>query len=500
MPKEALMPEPGSVSRRTFLETSATTAAVTLVSRHVLGGPRHVPPSDRINVAYVGCGTQGLRQLMPALKNENLRITAVCDPNRKSEDYVEWFRNELRDKIRAFLSDPGWGEGAKACPCGREVGKELVDRHYGAAPGAPCHAYSDFREMLAKEKDLDAVYVMTPDHLHAAVALAAMKAGKHVIMHKPLGNVFHEARLVAQTARDTGAATHMFCAAGQQATSQIAEWVQAGAIGRVREVHNWSARPFWPQGMTSLPTETVPVPDGLDWDLWLGPVPHRGYHPAYTNAVFRGWYDFGTGALGDMGHYSFFQIFKVLKLGSPLTVEASRSQLWKIDDLLWKKQVNTVSYPQASLIRWEFPRGVALHWYDGGLRPPKLRELEEDGEPMPEEGLLFVGSEGKILAGFTAEGPRLIPKAKMQAFAPPPQTLPRPAEELEQWIRACRGTAPSDASFESVTAISETILLGTIAVRVDKKLRWDASNVRFVDAPEADALMARSEYREGWKL
>jgi hypothetical protein len=327
-----------------------------------------------------------------------------------------------------------------------------------------------------------------------------MKAGKHVIVHKPLGNVFHEARLVSQTARQTGAATHMFCAAGNQTAPQIAEWVQAGAIGRVREVHNWSARPYWPQGMTSLPTETVPVPDGLDWDLWLGPVPHRPYHPAYTNAVFRGWYDFGTGALGDMGHYSFFQIFKILKLGLPLTVEASRSQFWKIDDLLWKKQINTVSYPQASLIRWEFPGGVALNWYDGGLRPPKLRELEEDGEPMPEEGLLFVGTEGKILAGFTAESPRLVPKAKMQAFAPPPQTLPRPAEELEQWIRACRGTAPSDASFENVAAISETILLGTIAVRVDKKLRWDASNIRFIDAPEADALMARSEYREGWKL
>jgi hypothetical protein len=143
---------------------------------------------------------------------------------------------------------------------------------------------------------------------------------------------------------------------------------------------------------------------------------------------------------------------------------------------------------------------VAVHWYDGGLRPPKLRELEEDGEPMPEEGLLFVGSEGKILAGFTAENPRLVPKAKMQAFAPPPQTLPRPAEELDQWIRAIRGGAPSDASFENVAAISETILLGTIAVRVDGKLRWDAANARFVDAPEADALMARPGYREGWKL
>jgi len=498
------MPKPGSVSRRTFLEKSATTAAVTLVSRHVLGGPRHVPPSDRINVGFVGCGTQGLRQLMPALQRPDLRIAAVCDPNRRSEDYVEWARFELRDKVRAFLKDPAWAEGARACPCGREVGREIVDRHYGASAGAGVPAYTDFREMLAKEKDLDAVYVMTPDHLHAPIAVAAMRAGKHVITHKPLATVLGEAQVVVRTARDTGAATHMFCAAGQQTAPQIAEWIQAGAIGPVREVHNWSTRPYWPQGMTSLPAETVAVPDGLDWDLWLGPVPHRPYHPAYTNAVFRGWYDFGTGALGDMGHYSFFQIFKILKLGSPLTVEATRSQYWKIDELLWKKQVNTVSFPQASLVRWEFPERagmppLALHWYDGGLRPPKLRELEEEGAPMPEEGLLFVGDSGKILAGFTGESPRLVPKARMQAFQPPPPTLPRPAEELEQWVRACRGTAPSDASFENVAAVSETILLGTIAVRVDKKLRWDAASARFVDAPEADALMTRT-VREGWAL
>jgi hypothetical protein len=498
------MPKPGSVSRRTFLEKSATTAAVTLVSRQVLGGPRHVPPSDRINVGFVGCGTQGLRQLMPALQRPDLRIAAVCDPNRRSENYVEWARFELRDKVRAFLKDPAWAEGARACPCGREVGREIVDRHYGASAGAGVPAYTDFREMLAKEKDLDAVYVMTPDHLHAPVAVAAMRAGKHVITHKPLATVLGEAQVVVRTARDTGAATHMFCAAGQQTAPQIAEWIQAGAIGPVREVHNWSTRPYWPQGMTSLPAETVAVPDGLDWDLWLGPVPHRPYHPAYTNAVFRGWYDFGTGALGDMGHYSFFQIFKILKLGSPLTVEASRSQYWKIDELLWKKQVNTVSFPQASLVRWEFPERagmppLALHWYDGGLRPPKLRELEEEGAPMPEEGLLFVGDSGKILAGFTGESPRLVPKARMQAFQPPPPTLPRPAEELEQWVRACRGTAPSDASFENVAAVSETILLGTIAVRVDKKLRWDAASARFVDAPEADALMTRT-VREGWAL
>jgi predicted dehydrogenase len=309
---------------------------------------------------------------------------------------------------------------------------------------------------------------------------------------------------VIGTARDTGAATHMFCAAGLPSTAELSEWIRGGAIGPVREVHNWSTRPFWPQGMTSLPTETVPAPDGLDWDLWLGPVPHRPYHPAYTHAVFRGWYDFGSGALGDMGHYSFFQVFKVLKLGAPLTVEASRSQYWRIDELLWKRRVNAVSYPQASLVRWEFPERegmppVALHWYDGGLRPPKPRELEEDHEPMPEEGLLFVGDDGKILADFNGRNPRLVPRARMARFQPPPPTLARPAEELDQWIRACRGGAASDASFENVAALSETILLGTIAVRVDKKLQWDSASFRFKGAPEADALMTRA-YREGWKL
>jgi hypothetical protein len=494
-----------SLSRRAFLERGATTAAVTLVSRHVLGGPGHVAPSDQIRVGYVGVGTQGIRQLMPALQRSDLRITAVCDPNRRTDDYIEWFRHELRDKIRTFLSDSTWGEGAQACPCGREVGQEIVDRHYGSAPGAGCHTYSDFREMLERETDLDAVYVMTPDHLHATVALAAMKKGKHVVTHKPLSNVLHEARLAVKTAQETGLATQMFCAAGQDSTPTIEEWIQAGAIGAVREVHNWSTRPFWPQGMTMRPAETPPVPEGLEWDLWLGPVPHLPYHPAYRNAVFRGWYDFGTGALGDMGHYSFFQIFKILKLGSAATVEASRSQYWRIDDFLWKKQENALSYPRASLIHWDFPERegrppVTLHWYDGGLQPPLPKELAEDGEPMPEEGLLFVGDEGKILADFSGRQPRLIPKARMARFQPPPQTLPRPAEEMDQWVRAIRGEAPSDASFPSVYPFAEAILLGTIALRVAGKLRWDAQKAKFEGSPDADALMLRGQYREGWEL
>lgn len=500
---------PKSISRRRFLETSASTAAAAIVPRSVLGGAGFVAPSDRINIGFVGAGSQGLRQLMAALPNPAINVVAVCDPNRSSEDYIPWFRNELRDKIRHFLNRPDWGAADKGCRCGREAGREVIETYYGqqrpSGSYRGCTPYADFRELLDKEPDLDAVYVMTPDHLHATVALAGMEKGKHVITHKPISNVYHETRLAIDTARRTGVATHMFCAAGNRTTPQICEWVWRGAIGPVREVHNWSSRPFWPQGMTEYPGEQVPVPDGLEWDLWLGPVPHRSYHPALTNAVFRGWYDFGAGALGDMGHYSSFQIYKILKLGFPTSVEASRSQYWAIIDHLWQKQENLIAYPRASMIRWEFPARenmppVALHWYDGGLRPPLVRELAEDGQPMPDEGLLLVGDDGKLLAGFSGERPRLIPKAKMDRFEPPPQTLSRPIDELDQWIRACRGGEASDASFERVAPFAEAICLGNIALRVQGKLEWDAEKKLFTNSEAADQLLKRAEYRPGWEL
>lgn len=495
-----------AVTRRQFLQSTATVAtAAAIVPRHVLGGIKHVAPSEKIRVAYVGCGTQGFRQLMPALEKPELQVTAVCDPNRQSADYPQWGPDELNAKVRHFLNDQNWAKGQKGGLCGREPGLEIVNRYYekqGVTHRA--RAYSDFREMLEREEDLDAVYIMTPEHLHGTVAVQAMRKGKHVISHKPMANVLYEARLARDTARQTGAATHLFCAAGQQSTPAICEWVWGGAIGPVREVHNWSSRPFWPQGMISLPKDTPRVPEGLDWDLWLGPTPHRAYHPAYTHAVFRGWYEFGTGALGDMGHYSFHQIFEVLKLGAPLTVEAGRSQFWSITDYQWHRENNHISFPQASTIKWEFPAResmppVALYWYDGGLRPPTLPELEADGQEMPDEGMLFVGDSGKILADFTAGNPRLIPQARMREFREPEKRLPRPADELDQWIRACKGGPESDASYEKVYPFAETILLGTVAVRSDKKLKWEAAKMEFTNAPEANKLLRR-RYRDGWEL
>jgi predicted dehydrogenase len=446
--------------------------------------------------------------LIEALERPELSIVAVCDPNRKSDDYTEWGPHEVNDKVRKFLNDPAWAQGARGGLCGREAGLELVNRHYAKTKRSgqfnSCHAYTDFRELLEKEKDLDAVYIMTPEHLHAVIAVRAMREGKHVVTHKPISNVLNEVRVARDTARETGVATQLFCAAGMGSTPTIAEWIASGVIGPVREVHNWSSRPFWPQGMTSRPTDTPLVPEGLDWDLWLGPAAQVPYSPAYAPVVFRGWYDFGTGALGDMGHYSFHQIFRILKLGSPVSVEASRSQYWAIRDFTWHKQINTVTYPRASLLHWEFPaRGdqppVTLHWYDGGLLPSLPAELEADGGTLPEEGMLFVGEKGKILSGFEGENPRLIPKARMRDFQQPPKTLPRSIGELDQFIRACRGGEPADASFERAYPFAETILLGTIALRVSGKLRWDTEKFEFTNSPEANALKVRKN-RPGWEI
>lgn len=500
---------PSLVSRRQFLEsTAASAASVALAPRRAHGSTSPIPPDRPIRVAYVGCGSQGFRQLMPALEHPDLQIVAVCDPNRRSDDYPEWGRHELNDKVRRFLGDPEWAREARGGLCGREAGLEIVRRWYGRhprpGPPSPCRAYADFREMLDRETDLDAVYIMTPEHLHGVIAVQAMRRGRHVVTHKPIANVLHEVRVARDTARQTGRVAQLFCAADQASTPQLCEWLWGDAIGPVREVHNWSSRPFWPQGMTALPADTPPVPEGLDWDLWLGPVPSRPYHPSYTHAVFRGWYDFGTGALGDMGHYSLRQVFQILKLGSPTTVDATRSQFWAISDFTWHREVNLVSYPRASLIRWEFPARealppVTLHWYDGGLRPPTPAELDVDGLELPEEGLLFVGERGKILADFMGARPRLIPQSRQREFQPPPQTLAQPVDELDQFVRACRGGAEPAASFEKAYPFAETILLGTIALRVNKKLHWDAARFAFTNSDEANALKHRT-YRPGWAI
>ena len=502
------MGDKGGISRRSFLGTSAGVVGMTIVPRHVLGGPNHIAPSDKINVGYIGTGTQGIRLLLDFIRKRELQVVSVCDVNRDSMDYPEWYVHELRNKIRKFLDEPRWGEGNKGCRAGRQVGKEIVETYYAKKRAAGkykgCSAYADFRQLLEVEKDLDAVCIMTPEHLHGTIAIAAMKKGKHTITHKPLANVLTEVRLAAEIATQNKVATHMFCAASMHTTPLLCEWIWNGAIGQVLEVHNWSKRPFWPQGMTDYPKDTPLIPEGFNWDLWLGPAQYRPYNPAYTHTVFRGWYDFGTGPMGDMGHYSFYPIWKILKLGAPTSVEASRSEYWTIKHGHWHRNINTVSFPRAAMVHWEFPARdgmapVTLHWYDGGLKPPIPRELEIDNRKMPDEGLLFVGVKGKILADFSGGSPRIIPEEKMQAFKRPPKTLPQPINELDQWIRACRGEEPADARFENIRNINESICLGSIALRVGKKLKWDDENMRITNDAEANKFLYR-KYRKGWEL
>lgn len=229
------------------------------------------------------------------------------------------------------------------------------------------------------------------------------------------------------------------------------------------------------------------------------------YNITYTHAVFRGWYDFGSGALGDMGHYSLYQIFRILNLDVPVSVEAGRSQFWKIDTGTWHKQVNMISYPRSSMIHFEFAARenmppVDLYWYDGGMRPPKPVELDIDNKKMPEEGMMFVGDRGKILAGFTGTDPKIIPDAGMKEFTMPAQSLPRPIGELDQWLNACRGRKPSGARFEFAGKLSETVNLGNIALRVPDKLKWDKDGMQFTNSSDANKLIRRKVYRTGWEI
>jgi predicted dehydrogenase len=461
-----------SISRRDFVKGVCGLSAFVIVPRNVLGSPGNTPPSEKVTIACIGTGDQGMRVMLDYLKMPEVQITAVCDVN-KSGVYP-------RDEIK-----------------GREPAKEAVEKFYaeqnlsGTYKG--CAAYNDYREMLVKQKDFDAVMIATPDHSHAVISLAAMQAGKHIHCQKPLTHSVYEARRLAEAAKKYKVATQVFTAIqASESTRLLCEWIWAGAIGPVREVHNWSNRPVWPQGM-ERPTDTPAIPAGFDWDLWIGPAPYRPYHPAYHPFKWRGWLDFGTGALGDMGCYSFDTIFRVLKLKAPDTVAANSSGL------------NTETYPRSSIVTYEFPaRGdmpaVKLTWYDGGRRPARPPELEP-GKDMGDAngGILFVGDNGKILCDFQGSNPRILPDSKMQAFQQPPKTLPRSIGHNQEWFRACKGGPPAGANFEITGPITEALLLGNAALRFKEPLKWDSSSLKVVNISEANELIGR-KYREGWTL
>lgn len=452
------MPHPNpkasyKITRRNLLKSTAAAGLFTVLPGRVLGQTGPVPPSEKLNIAVVGVGGKGFSDA-ESVSSQN--IVAICDVDDR---------------------------------CGA--------RAFGRWPNAA--RYRDFRVMLEKQKDIDAVIVATPDHTHALISLTAMKMGKHVFCQKPLTHTVEEAQLMARVAAEMKVATQMGNQGqAEEAPRRTQEIIEDGAIGHIREVHVWTDRPmqgamgvYWPQGI-DRPGDTPPVPDHIDWNLWLACAPERPYHPAYHPFRWRGWLDFGTGALGDIGCHAMDQVFKTLKLGYPQSVQASCSR------------VNGQSYPVASMVTYEFgARGemppVTLTWYDGGLKPPRPAELEQ-GRQLGDGGLLYIGDKGKILDG------RIIPETKMQDYKLPPKRLPRSIGHYEEWIEACKGGKPAGSNFSVAGPLTEVVLLGNIAIRAElretlkrQKLLWDAEKKEFSNLPEANAFLKKS-YREGFSM
>jgi hypothetical protein len=502
------------MNRRTFLGSATVSmAALNIVPRQVLAGSDQVAPSDRITFANVGCGTQGIREMLGMLAMPEVQIVAVCDPVKDGNEYVDWSKDGHRAAIADALGKPDWRRGRPGIPGGRDVAEEIVETYYKDRRSADhfkgCASYSDFRQLLDREKDLDAVKVMTPDHLHAAVAIAAMKKGKRVMVHKPLANRVQEARVVIETARQTKVPTHFLPASPGEQVRMVAGWINDGAIGTLREIHNWSNRPVWPQYAT-IPADQPPIPKDFDWELWLGPSLPRPYHPHYTHAVFRGWYEFGGGAIADMGHYSLWPVFREFDLDAPIVVESTPSHVCTVTDQVSITIHNDYSFPVASTIRFKFAAkenrpAIDLIWYDGGIRPPTPEELLKGNEELQAEGMMFVGDQGKILADFRGDRPRIISGRKSQdPGAAPAAQAPRESRRdrgrSSAWIQAFKGGPPTCGDFLLAGPISEAFNLGAVSLRLGgKRLLWDAQNMRVTNLPEANKYLVR-EYRKGWEL
>jgi predicted dehydrogenase len=449
--------ESGHISRRSFLAATGAVTAFMALPAHVLGGGGETSPNNKLNIAGIGVGGQGGNDV-DEVSSEN--IFALCDVDSDHAAHV-------------FKKYPN------------------------------AKRYKDFREMLDKEKSIDAVVVGTPDHLHAVVSVTAMHHGKHVYCEKPLTRTVYEARAVAKAAREAKVVTQM----GNQGMAfegnrLINEWLWDGAIGPVREAHVWSDRPthrgkmplWWAQGI-ERPKETPAVPDTLDWDRWLGPAPVRPYNPAYAPFRWRGWWDFGTGGLGDMGIHNLAPVFSALKLGAPETVQASSTPIF----------AETV--PVAAMVHYQFPaRGdlppLKLHWYDGGLLPERPAELEQNRELDPEDGILFIGDRGKMLVtGWGGEHPRLLPETLDKEYKRPAKTLPRsPAGHYKEWIEACKTGSPTRSNFDFAGPLTEAVLLGSVCIRNGgDKLVWDSQNMKITNDPDANKYL-HYEYRKGWSL
>ena len=430
-----------------------------IVPRHVLGRTADKPPSEKLNIAAVGLGAMGCTNLENC-HGEN--IVALCD--------VDW-----------------------------QTAAVAFQRYPKAAK------YRDYRKMLDQEPGIDAVVIATPDHTHAVITAEAIKRGKHVYTQMPLAHDVWEARQLATLAHQSGVTTQM----GNDRHSgpgvrRVCEWIWSGALGAVGEVHCWTNRPQWPQGI-ARPRERPTVPSRLDWDLWIGPAPVRPYHPAYHPYNWRGWQDFGTGALGAMGCHILDAPFWALKLGEAdrFTVEAS------------SRGVNDQTWPKTSTILYKFPARASLPpvtiiWYDGGRKPPRPEGWPDAREHVGSGGTFFIGEKctmafGALTAGTHPgqAGPRLIPESRMTNQ--PPNTIPRVKDDRavsqheQEWIRACKLGRQPCSSFDYAGPLTEMVLLGNVALRSRTPIEWDRRRMEIVNNADANRHLRR-EYRTGWML
>jgi hypothetical protein len=500
-----------AMGRRQFLGgVSAAALGITLVPRQVLAGRGYVAPSDKINMAYIGCGTQGLREMVSLLEQPDVQITSVCDPQRRAINYYDWDPDSLRESIRKAIGKPGWETGGNnSIPGGRENGRDLVDGYYAAQrPDQKykgCRMYADFRELFEKEKDLDAVKIMTPDHLHGIIAMAAMKRNISVTMHKPISNRLLEGKKVTDFAKNSKVTTHLIAWDSNGNMDQIMAWINDGTIGTLREIHNWSYRPVWPQ-YAQIPTDKPVLPEGFDWDLWLGPEAERAYHPHYTNMVFRGWYDFGGGSMADMGHYSLWCVFNALELESPTIIEPNFSSVCDLKNNATAYKIqNDFSFPFASTMRFKYPAkgnrpAVDLIWYDGGMRPPTPHEFYDRDVEFPSEGMMFVGDKGTIMSSeFLVREPYLLSGDIKAAHDVPPAAGATKQPGIRNFIDAVKSGSQIEGSFRKAWPITEAVNLYAAALRAGKTLKYDASALKITNDEKADSYLNRT-YRKGWHI
>ncbi|WP_146521180.1 Gfo/Idh/MocA family protein [Stieleria varia] len=468
-----------TLNRRQWLAAGGAISAAAIVPRHVLGGPRFVAPSDKINVALVGAGGRGLQNARELMKLSDVRIPIVVDPAQ------QW---DLKDFYYRGLA-------------GREPVRQIIETHFREnEPGFQCRGLADFREMLAEPNNgIDAILCATPDHLHATVSIAAMKAGKHVYCEKPLTHNVAEARRVAEVARESGVATQM----GNQGHSrdtirETCELIWAGAIGDVQAVHAWVPATRWNKGMQAPPTDSQPLPAGLDWDLWCGPRVPPDFHSAYAPVAWRDFWTFGCGAMGDFGCHDLDSAVWALDLGMPTSVEMHAAGNTHPDMAPWG-EIGYFDFSSARVGKDPNKRSpIRVHWYSGGLKPSRPTQLPH-GTNLPSRGVLFIGSEGVLVCGGAGGPADLYPVKRREAVGQVPQSLPRSAGHHRDWIDAIKGQGSASSEFHYGAKLTEITLLGLVALRSRERIEYDAEAMKVTNSDPADQLL-HGQYRNGWEL